>query len=153
MLASSPQQSRMNIRYYIWHDGNLLRLPNKLHHQLVDRERSIVQLADRRVKGIEAFISFLTTTVFRLTARGIIFNFDADGFLNSRPLIEAALEGHGVPPRFNDNDVVDLQPALRKKRLLSTYSWNIPSELLHKIKIDVMPGGKKITSLKPQRFN
>lgn len=153
-MARSPQQSPVKVRYYVWDDGNLLRMPNKLHHELLDREKSVGRFAGRKVKGIEAFVATLTSSVFKLTARGIIFNFDAEGFLDTRPSIESALEGYGTIRRFNDEDVVDLQPALRRKRHLSTYSWDIPPELRSKIKIDLMPGNRpKIRSLKADSFN
>lgn len=148
MLARRSSQQTVSVRYYLWREGALFRLPSKLHHQLLDRDRAIPRFAGTGQKLIEVFSSPITSSALKVTARGLIMHFDQQGYVDLKPLREAATEGIGQAERDLPG-VIDIQPRLRQKRFAQNYVWTVPTSLLERIKEDLVrqPGEAKIPPL------
>jgi hypothetical protein len=148
--VSPRKQSSTSVRYYLWHEGALVRIPNGLHQDLLNGKVTLGAFAGTRQKLIEVLVTALTKTARKVTARGIIYEFDERGFVDLRRLSEAALEGLGREARF-DSAITDLQPLLRRKRYRQNYQWTVPFTVFDQIKADAAPGKleqPKIRSLK-----
>lgn len=52
MLA---QKQKLLVRYYLWAVDGPWRLPNQLHHDLIDREVALPQFAGTKQKVLEVF--------------------------------------------------------------------------------------------------
>src|SRR5471030_161215 len=73
VLARRQNPSAGSVRYYLWSEDRLSRVPDRLHYDLLDRVVSLPEFAGTRQKVIEVFIQPLTSTSRSITARGVIF--------------------------------------------------------------------------------
>jgi hypothetical protein len=129
------------------------RVPDRLHHDLINHIVSLPDFAGTRQKLIEVFVQSLTATAQIVTARGVIYTFDDRGFLNLKPLTEAAMMDLPRGPSAQAN-VIDLKPMIRRKRFASSYTWKPPADLIKRIKADANPARSERTPvplLKPRR--
>ena len=81
MLAKrqTTAPNRISVRYYLWSAGGPWRIPNRLHHDLMDREVALPQHAGTRQKVLEVFARQIGVDTYSLQGRGTIFTFDENG--------------------------------------------------------------------------
>jgi hypothetical protein len=146
VLARRQKPSTGSVRYYLWSEDRLSRVPDRLHYNLLDRVVSLPEFAGTRQKVIEVFIQPLTSTSRSITARGVIFTFDHAGFLDLKPMREEALRDYTKGPAIRGN-VLDLQRLAQQKQYAKTYTWNPTHDLVARIKEDIAPGKSKASRL------
>lgn len=145
-MLATPE--RYKIQYYFVTDDGLFRLSGRLHRDLLSGETALVQFADTRQKLIELIIP--QSGWHGATARGIIYIFDANGFLDLRRKVRDAMP---VMPRYlHDKTVTDLTPAIAERSFRKSSTWQPPQAMLDLI-IDATEGGplkpRKIKNFKP----
>ena len=73
MLA---QKQQLLVRYYLWAVDGPWRLPNQLHHDLIDHEVALRQFAGTKQKVLEVFARRIGTDTYALQGRGTIFTWE-----------------------------------------------------------------------------
>jgi hypothetical protein len=146
VLARQQRPARGSVRYYLWSGDKLRRIPNRLHYGLLDRVVAFPEFAGSRQKAIEVFIRPLTSTTRAIQARGIVFSFDANGFLDLRPMRDEVIGDYikGSPVRGN---VVNFERIVQRKQFASTYAWEPTADMVARIKADIAPGRSKASKL------
>ena len=114
MLAKrqTPAPSRISFRYYLWSADGPWRIPNRLHHDLVNGKLAIPQYASTKQKVVEVFARRVSATTYSLRGRGSIFSFDEKGYLERERaeeimgfIVEQARE------RVKGGNVIGIEPA------------------------------------------
>ena len=77
--TSAP--SRISVRYYLWSPDGPWRIPNRVHHDLVNGKLAIPQYASTKQKVLEVFARRISARTYSLRGRGSIFSFDEKGYL------------------------------------------------------------------------
>ena len=92
MLAKNQKQrpARISVRYYLWSAEGPQRITQRLHRELFERDVAMPQFAGTKQKVLEVFVQRVTKMHYSISARGVVYPFDADGFLDVKTL---ALEG------------------------------------------------------------
>ena len=130
--------SRINVRYYLWSQEGPLRITRRLHRELFERNVAMPQFAGTKQKILEVFIERLTRTHYSISARGVVYPFDVNGFLNVKML---ALEGTLEISRFRpaQANVIDLNPSIKRRRFREQYTWKPGKTMLDDIWSDIEP--------------
>jgi hypothetical protein len=71
----TPEPSRISVRYYLWSADGPWRIPNRLHHDLIDRKPALPQYAASKQKVLEIFARRISASSYSLRGRGSIFSF------------------------------------------------------------------------------
>lgn len=122
-MLATPE--RYKIHYYLVTEDGLFRLSDRLHRDLLSGGTALVQFADTKQKLIE--LIFSGPDAFASKARGVIYAFDKNGFLDLRTMTQDATP---AMPRFmKENAVTDLAPAIRKQRFQADFTWK-PSQAM-----------------------
>jgi hypothetical protein len=134
--------SRISVRYYLWSAEGLLRITQRLHHNLFDRTAALPQYAGTKQKIVEVLIQRLTSRDYSIGARGIAYPFDAKGFLDVKAL---ALEGSLELSRFRstETNILDLRPSIKRRRFQEQYTWKPSKTMLDDVWNDIDPGRPK----------
>ena len=115
--TSAP--SRISVRYYLWSAEGPLRITRHLLRELFERNVAMPQFAGTKQKTLEVFIERLTRAHYSISARGVVYPFDVDGFLNVKMLaLEGSLEISWFRPA--QANVVDLNPSIKRRRFPGT---------------------------------
>ena len=154
MLAKrqTSAHSRISVRYYLWSPEGPLRITRRLHRELFERDVALPQFAGTKQKILEVFIERLTTAHYSISARGVVYPFDVNGFLNVKML---ALEGSLEISRFRpaQANVVDLNPSIKRRRFQEQYTWKPSKTMLDDIWSDIEPrrikGHHRLPLLRP----
>jgi hypothetical protein len=144
---SSMLRSRVSLRYYVWDDTALWRLPHRLHAAVVSGEAKLLRFANTRCKIIEVLVSRQLSQPIIKMVRGVVYAFDAEGRLDLSDVgdaIEMVIQG-SRPRRLQEN-VIDVSPVLRDRRWSSTHAWQPTVEMVHQINADLT--AKNIPTLK-----
>jgi hypothetical protein len=90
VLAKSQRSgpTRISVRYYLWSADGPWRIPNRLHHDLIDRKPALPQYAASKQKVLEIFARRISASSYSLRGRGSIFSFDENGYLKRIPAEE-----------------------------------------------------------------
>jgi hypothetical protein len=148
--------SRISFRYYLWSAEGLLRITQRLHRNLFDRTAALPQYAGTKQKIVEVLIQRLTSRDYSISARGIVYPFDAKGFLDVKAL---ALEGSLELSRFRstETNILDLRPSIKRRRFQEQYTWKPSKTMLDDVWSDIDPGGVKkhprLPLLRPLRLS
>jgi len=132
----APTQ-KLTIRYYLWTEAGPFRLPDRLHRDLINHRVKLRQFAGSMQKLVELVIR--SGEIQSATARGVVYAFDKDGYLDLRGVAQ-----HATPstPRFADNDAVkDLSPTISKRRFQAEYTWRPGKTVLDRIRSDMHDAG------------
>lgn len=140
MAISRNKKPATTVRYYLWREGDLLRVSKKLHHEILDGRVSVDAFAGSRQKIVEVFIEPITTSVCKVAARGTYYDFDARGLVDTVDLLHTAIDALGIGFR-STSKIVDLDQILKSKRFKQERTWSVPKELLEKIKGDIVGHG------------
>jgi hypothetical protein len=134
--------SRISIRYYLWSAEGLQRITQRFHRNLFERTVALPQYAGTKQKIVEAFIQRLTSRDYSISARGIVYPFDAKGFLDIKAL---ALEGSLELSRFRstETNIFDLRPSIKRRRFQEQYTWKPSKTMLDDVWSDIDPGRPK----------
>jgi hypothetical protein len=134
--------SRISVRYYLWSAEGLRRITRRLHSDLFDRSVALPQYSGTKQKLLEVFVQRLTSTDYSISARGIVYPFDAKGFLDTKAL---ALEGSREISRFRsvETNIFDLNPSLKRRRFQKQYTWKPSKTVLDDVWSDIEPGRAK----------
>ena len=139
MLAKqTAAPGRISVRYYVCSSGGLQRITQRLHRDLFDRAVALPQYAGSKQKVLEVLIKRLTGTHYSITARGIVYPFDAGGFLDMKA---KAGKGPIEISRFRSaqTNVVDLNPSIKRRRFRQEYTWEPSKKMLDAVWADVEP--------------
>ena len=121
MLAKrqTTAPSRISVRYYLWSPEGPLKITRRLHRELFGRDVAMPQFAGTKQKIFEVFIHRLTSRDYSISARGIVYPFDAKGFLDIKAL---ALEGSLELSRFRstETNIFDLRPSIKRRRFTNS---------------------------------
>ena len=158
MLAKrqTTAPSRIGVRYYLWSSEGSLRITQRLHRNLFDRTAALPQYAGTNQKIVEVLIQRLTSRDYSISARGIVYPFDAKGFLDVKAL---ALEGSLELSRFRstETNILDLRPSIKRRRFQEQYTWKPSKTTLDDVWSDIDPGGVKkhprLPLLRPLRLS
>jgi hypothetical protein len=134
--------SRFSVRYYLWSAEGLQRITRRLHSDLFDRSVTLPQYAGTKQKIVEVFIQRLTSMDYSISARGVVYPFDAKGFLDIKAL---ALEGSREISRFRsaETNILDLSPSLKRRRFQEQYTWKPSKTMLDDVWSDIEPARAK----------
>ena len=116
MLAKRQRTApSRSIRYYLWPAEGLQRITQRFHRNLFERTVALPRYAGTKQKIVEVFIQRLTSRDYSISARGIVYPFDAKGFLDIKAL---ALEGSLELSRFKstETNILDLRPSIKRRR-------------------------------------
>jgi hypothetical protein len=136
------EPGRISVRYYLLSAEGLQRITQRLHRNLFDRIVPLPQYAGTKQKIVEVIIQRLTSANYSISARGVVYPFDAKGFLNTKAL---ALEGSLELSRFRsaETNIFDLTPSIKRRRFQERYTWKPSKTLLDDVWIDIDPGRAK----------
>ena len=97
------------------------------------------QFAGTKQKVLEVFVQRLTKMHCNISGRGVVYPFDADGFLDVKTV---ALEGSLEISRFRSAqaNVLDLNPSIKRRRLQEQYTWKPSKTMLDDVWSDIEPG-------------
>ena len=144
MLAKrqTTAPSHISVRYYLWSAEGLQRITQRFHRNLFDRTVGLPQYAGTKQKIVEVFIQRLTSRDYSISARGIVYPFDAKGFLDIKAL---ALEGSLELSRFRstETNILDLRPSIKRRRFQEQYTWKPSKTMLDDVWSDINPGRPK----------
>jgi hypothetical protein len=120
----------------------LQRITQRFHRNLFERTVALPQYAGTKQKIVEAFIQRLTSRDYSISARGIVYPFDAKGFLDIKAL---ALEGSLELSRFRstETNIFDLRPSIKRRRFQEQYTWKPSKTMLDDVWSDIDPGRPK----------
>jgi hypothetical protein len=137
--TTAPSRS---IRYYLWSAEGLQRITQRFHRNLFERTVALPQYAGTKQKIVEVFIQRLTSRDYSISARGIVYPFDAKGFLDIKAL---ALEGSLELSRFRstETNILDLRPSIKRRRFQEQYTWKPSKTMLDDVWSDIDPGRPK----------
>jgi hypothetical protein len=141
--------TRISVRYYLWSSGGLQRITERLHRELFDRHVAITKFSDTKQKVLEVLVQRLTKIDYRISARGVVYPFDANGFLDVKTL---ALEGSLEISRFRSGqeNVLDLNPAVKRRRFKEQYTWKPSKAILNDVWKDIdLAGHRRLPVLRP----
>ena len=86
MLAKrSGRPASISVRYYLWSVDGPWRIPNRLHHDLIDRKVALPQYATSKQKVLEVLARRISAGTYSLRGRGSIYSFDEKGYPGTRP--------------------------------------------------------------------
>jgi len=130
---------RINVRYYLWSAEGLQRITQRFHRNLFDRTVALPQYARTKQKIVEVLIQRLTSRDYSISARGVVYPFDAKGFLDVKAF---ALEGSLELSRFRskETNILDLRPSIKRRRFQEQYTWKPSKTMLDDIWSDIDPG-------------
>jgi hypothetical protein len=102
----------------------LLRIPQRLHHDLIAGQRSLPEFASSKQRILEIVARQLTRSTYAVSAQGLIYRFDERGFreLNIDDLLSDVLEP------VAEGKLVHLDRARRTRRAREKRTWR-PSQL------------------------
>jgi hypothetical protein len=109
--SEKPVSARLRLVYYLWSAEGPFRITDPFHRAIVQRSVALPHFAATKQKILEVVIRPLTRDVHTLSARGLMYSFDADGLLD----IRSAAEGVSMQlSRFRgpEQNVIDLQPKI-----------------------------------------
>jgi hypothetical protein len=130
--------SRISVRYYLWSPEGPQRITERLHRELFERDVAMPQFAGTKQKVLEVFVQRPTKMHHSISARGVVYPFDADGFLNVKVL---ALEGSLEISRFRSApaNILDLSPSIKRRRFQEQYTWKPSKTMLDDVRNDIEP--------------
>jgi hypothetical protein len=130
--------SRISVRYYVWSAEGPQRITERLHRELFKRVVAMPQFAGTKQRVLEVFVQRLTKAHYSISGRGIVYPFDANGFLDVKTL---ALEGSLEISRFRSPEakIVDLSPSIRRRRFQEQYTWRPSKTMLDDVWHDIEP--------------
>ena len=144
MLAKRQKSGpgHINVRYYLWSAEGLQRITQRLHRNLFDHSVALPQYAGTKQKIVEVFLQRLTSRDYSISARGVVYPFDAKGFLDVKAL---ALEGSLALSRFRsmETNILDLNPSIKRRRFQEQYTWKPSKTMLDDVWTDIDPGRAK----------
>ena len=112
-----PSSVRTVVRYYLWTEEGVWRLPSRLHAELASGRAALRKFANSRQRIVEAYIRQFGRQPLLVKARGVYYSFDAQGHLDVGSAAEVmanaldrAEDGRAGP------NVVDLGPRLRDRQ-------------------------------------
>jgi len=144
--------SRISLRYYLWLAEGPQRITERLHRELFKRNVTMPQFAGTKQRVLEVFVQRLTKTHYSISARGIVYPFDDNGFLDVKTV---ALEGSLEISRFRapEAKIVDLNPSIKRRRFQEHYTWKPSKTMLDDVWRDIEPrrpkGRRRLPLLRP----
>jgi hypothetical protein len=134
--VAAARPSGSSIRYYLWADDGLWRIPERVHLGLVSGAIGLSQYANTKQKVVEVFLQRDRRHPTFVRARGVYYHFDKDGRLNLSNLSEAAARAlEGSRHRHVVDNLFDIGPAVRHRRWLETQTWRLNSAILRQIAV------------------
>lgn len=144
-MLATPE--RFTIQYFLCTDDGLYRLPDRLHRDLLGGRTALIQFANTKQKLIELIIS--RAEAFTSKARGVIYVFDKNGFLDLRMMTQDAMPA--IPRFMKEKGVVDLAPAIRKQRFQSDFTWKPTQAILSRMFDEDTKKLKKLPAFKAKQ--
>ena len=134
--------SRISVRYYLWSAEGPRRITGRLHRDLVERDVALPQYAGTKQRVLEVFVQRLTKMDYSISARGVVYPFDSDGFLASGTYLPGILPNMG---RFKSHqrNIVDLSPLIKRRRFRDEYTWKPSKSMLDEVWSDIEPRRSK----------
>jgi hypothetical protein len=143
------------VRQYILEEsGAIKRVPQRLVDALVFGKDAILEYAGTRQRVAQIVIENENGKPVRiLGAKGTYWIFDDKGQIDAglRQSASVAMEFAFEPYAKRDDNVVDLQPALKRKEFKEEHCWEVTFEDLTRIAADLWPdagGGPKIKTVR-----
>jgi hypothetical protein len=134
VLAKRSQARSIRIRYYLSTPDGLRRIPERLHHQLINKEASLPNLKSSEQRILEVIARPLTATTYAITARGLIYAFDIRGFLQLD--IDRYSTALSHEPR--EGNVIDLERIIKRRRAREKNFWKPSKEMIHRVKQEII---------------
>jgi hypothetical protein len=143
------QKQKLLVRYYLWAVDGPWRLPDQLHHNLIDRKVALPQFAGKKQRVLEVFARRVGVNTYSLRGHGIIFVFDGSGYLKRAPAEEVmGLIVERARQKLRGGNVVSIEPILRERAFKNEHHWQHSRSMLHLLRNDFTPGAHKIRVLK-----
>jgi hypothetical protein len=116
---------------------------------LIDRKVALPQYAGTKQKVLEVFARRIGVDMYSLQGRGTIFTFDEKGYLKRIPAEEAmGLIVERARQKLRDDNVLNIEPTLRERRLKKEHQWQPTRSMLHLVRSDFTPGAHRVRLLK-----
>jgi hypothetical protein len=139
---------RLSLRYYLWTEEGGYRLANRLHVDLVARKQAMKQFANTQQRVVEVFVRRLGRQPLFVRARGVVYSFDAQGYLDTAIHAEAVpLALGGIEPRRTKDNLIDIGPVLHHRRWMHQRTWKVTVAIIRQVKADIM-GSSHIRTLR-----
>ena len=146
MLA---QKQQLLVRYYLWAVDGPWRLPNQLHHDLIDRKLALPQYAASKQKVLEIFARRINASSYSLRGRGSIFSFDEKGYLERERaeqvmgfIVEQARQ------KLKGGNVISIEPTLRERRFKREHHWEPTRSMLRFISVDFQKASRAVRRIR-----
>jgi hypothetical protein len=123
-------------RYYLFAEGELWKIPDRLHQALIRGEATLPQYSSSGQKILEVEIS-KAPRVRVMNIRGTVYSFDNAGVLDLSVHAEAASLGLESTVPVKISGVVDIKPLLRKRYWQRTRVWAPTDAVKALIKNDI----------------
>jgi hypothetical protein len=141
-----PRQRR-SIRYYLVTDEGPVRMPLRLHRDLVSGEVVMPRFANSLQHFVEVQIEAGPERGRKIHMRSTSTRFDANRRVDLHHAVEAiAVLVEGSKPRPLREKVLDVVPAIRANRLERETTWRAPPSVLRAIRADI-EGKNKLPTL------
>ena len=145
--TSAP--SRVSVRYYLWSPDGPWRIPNRVHHDLVNGKLAIPQYASTKQKVLEVFARRISARTYSLRGRGSIFSFDEKGYLER----ERAEEIMGfiveqARQKVKGGNVISIEPTLRERRFKRDHHWEPTRSMLRLISVDFQKASRTVRRIR-----
>jgi hypothetical protein len=139
VLAKRSPSRSIRIRYYLSTADGLLRIPDRLHHQLINGETSLPNLKSSEQRILEVIARPLTARTYGITARGLIYTFDKHGFLQFDIDRYSTIFSH--QPR--EGNVIDLERIIKRRRARAMNFWKPSKDMINRVTQDIVQGRPK----------
>ena len=145
--TSAP--SRISVRYYLWSVDGPWRIPNRLHHDLIDGKLALPQYAASKQKVLEIFARRISASTYSLRGRGSIFSFDEKGYLER----ERAEEIMGIiveqaRQKLKGGNIISIEPTLSERRFKREHHWEPTRSMLRLISVDFQKASRTVPRIR-----
>jgi hypothetical protein len=142
------KRRRLSIRYYLITDEGPVRVPLRLHRDLVSGDVAAPQFANSFQRKIEVLIWSEPEGDRTIKMRPTTSRFDASGRVDLRYAAEAvALAIMGSGPKRRGQNVLDIAPTLKARRRAVETRWEPSQGITRLIRAD-LEGRLKLSTLR-----
>ncbi len=138
----------LSIRYYLCTDKGPVRVPLRLHRDLVSGAVAVPQFANSFQRKIEVLIWSEAGDGQTIEMRPTTSRFDASGRIDLHYAAEAAaiaIKGSG--PKRRDQNILDIAPTLRARRRAAETRWHPSQAIMRLVRAD-LEGRLKLPTLR-----
>jgi hypothetical protein len=135
VLAIGKHSQSVRIRYYLAKGDALLRIPQRLHLDIIAGKRSLPEFASSEQRILEVVARQLTRSTYAVSARGLIYRFDERGFREQVDIDDLLSD---VLEPVSEGKLVHLDRARRTRRAREKRTWRPSQSQIQEVKHDTI---------------